>query len=313
MTVRGKAHTPERRRSAPRACPRMTSATATSSSGAAGKSSRKTRIGRDWITLFRRLRRWRKRARMALSKLNAVPPAVGTIAIAAAALGVFSVTNFVYHVVRKPTEMFFPVSGALNKMPAETWRQYAPLFNEYSTATITPELLAALAQVESAGNPVARTYWRWRLTWHPFEIYQPASSAVGMYQLTDAAFADARHYCIRHHTVIKEGAWNDWNSCWFNRFYSRVVPSHAIELTAVSLDRNVVEILARRANAAASLQQTQDLAAIVHLCGAGPAATFARSGFQLMPDERCGDHDVATYLARVNAMKRQFRRLADQR
>jgi hypothetical protein len=97
--------------------------------------------------------------------------------------------------------MFFPVSGALNKMPAETWRQYAPLFNEYSTATITPELLAALAQVESAGNPVARTYWRWRLTWHPFEIYQPASSAVGMYQLTDAAFADARHYCIRHHTV----------------------------------------------------------------------------------------------------------------
>jgi len=24
------------------------------------------------------------------------------------ALGVFSVTNFVYHVVRKPTEMFFP-------------------------------------------------------------------------------------------------------------------------------------------------------------------------------------------------------------
>jgi hypothetical protein len=123
---------------------------------------------------------------------------VRAVAIAAVALGVFSVTNFAYHVVRKPTEMFFPVSGALNKMPAETWRQYAPLFNEYSTATITPELLAALAQVESAGNPVARTYWRWRLTWHPFEIYRPASSAVGMYQLTDAAFADARHYCIRH-------------------------------------------------------------------------------------------------------------------
>ena len=108
MTVRGKAHTTEHRRSAPRARPRMTSATATSSSGAAGKSSRKTRIGRDWITLFRRLRRWRKRARMALCKLNAVPPAVRTVTIAAVALGLFSVTNFVYHVVRKPTEMFFP-------------------------------------------------------------------------------------------------------------------------------------------------------------------------------------------------------------
>jgi len=147
--------------------------------------------------------------RTAQRKLNAVPPAVRTVAIAAAALGVFSMMNFVYHVVRKPTEMLFPVSGALNKVPAETWREYAPLFNEYSTANIAPELLAALAQVESAGNPVARTYWRWHLTWHLFEIYQPASSAVGMYPLTDAAFDDARHYCIRHHDVVEEGAWND--------------------------------------------------------------------------------------------------------
>ena len=308
MTAKEKAPTSERRCGAPRASSRSASATGTSSSGAPGKSSQKTRIGHDWNTLLRRLRRWRKRARTALSKLNAVPPAVRIMAIAAVALGVFSATNFVYHVLRKPTEMFFPMSGVLNKMPAETWRQYAPLFKEYSTSTIAPELLAALAQVESAGNPVARTYWRWRLTWHPFEIYQPASSAVGMYQLTDAAFADARHYCIRHHTVVKEDIWNDWNSCWFNKFYSRVVPSHAIELTAVSLDRSVVEVLARRPSAEASSQQMQDLAAIVHLCGAGPAAAFARRGFQPMPDERCGDHDVAIYLARVNAMKRQFQR-----
>jgi len=309
MAAKEKVRSSERRCGAPRGRSRSASATGTSSSDAPGKSSQKMRIGHGWNIFLRRLPRWRKRARTALSKLNTVPPAVRTIAIAAAALGVFSVTNFVYHVLRKPTEMFFPVSGMLNKMPAETWRQYAPLFKEYSTATITPELLAALAQVESAGNPVARTYWRWRLTWHPFEIYQPASSAVGMYQLTDAAFADARHYCIRHHTVVKEGAWNDWNSCWFNKFYSRVLPSHAIELTAVSLDRNVVEILARRPSVAASSQQTQDLAAIIHLCGAGPAAAFARRDFELMPDERCGDHDVAIYLARVSAIKRQFRRL----
>ena len=228
MTTGGKAYKSKRRRGTPRARPYMTSATATSSSGAAETPPLKTRIGHDWTTLLRRLRRWRKSARMARCKLNAVPPAVRTVAIAAVALGLFSVANFVYHVVRKPTEMFFPVSATLNKMPAETWRQYAPLFNEYSTATITPELLAALAQVESAGNPVARTYWRWRLTWHPFEIYQPASSAVGMYQLTDAAFADARHYCIRHHIVVEEGAWNDWHSCWFNRsvFPRRAEPCH---------------------------------------------------------------------------------------
>jgi hypothetical protein len=28
------------------------------------------------------------------------------------------------------------------------------------------------------------------------------------------------------------------------------------------------------------------------------------------PGERCGDHDVGSYLARVNAMKREFLRLA---
>jgi hypothetical protein len=284
-----------------------------SSSSAARVRSRRTRIRRNLNALFRRLRRWRKGARRVRRKLEAAPRAVRILAIAVAILAVFSATNLVYQVMRKPTEMFFPVSGALNKVPAETWRQYAPLFREYSTATITPGLLAALAQVEGAGNPVARTYWRWRLTWHPFAIYQPASSAVGMYQMTDAAFAEARRYCIRHHTVVDDGAWDDWRSCWFNDLYTRVVPSHAIELTAVFLDRNVGAIVVRRPNATASAQQKQDLAAIVHLCGAGPAKAFARRGFQLMPGERCGDHDVATYLARVNMMKQYFLRLATDR
>jgi hypothetical protein len=45
---------------------------------------------------------------------------------------------------------------------------------------VTPELLAALAQVESAGNPVAQPHWRLRLSWNPLALYQPASSGVGM-------------------------------------------------------------------------------------------------------------------------------------
>lgn len=264
---------------------------------------RRTRIRPEWNALLRRVRRWRKRARRAQRKLNAAPLAVRIGVATAMVLAVFSLVNLVYHVVRKPTEMFFPVSRALNKVPSDTWRQYGPLFREFSTTAITPELLAALAQVEGAGNPVARTYWRWRLSWHPFAIYEPASSAVGMYQMTDAAFAEAQRYCIRRHTVIENG-------CWFNSVYTRVVPSHAIELTAVFLDRNVAAILARQTNATAGPQQKQDLAAIIHLCGAGPAQTFARRGFDLIAGERCGDHDVAIYLARVNAMKRQFLRLA---
>jgi Protein of unknown function (DUF3987)/Transglycosylase SLT domain len=268
----------------------------------------------EWINVDKAPNRdAREAAFAAFDRLDKIAMNVRIVAIAAVALAIFPVTNFVYHFIRKPTEIFFPVSHALNKLPAETWRQYGPLFNQYSTTAIPPELLAALAQVESAGNPIALTYWRWHLTWHPFEIYQPASSAVGMYQMTDAAFADARHYCIHHHTVIEDKGWSIWHSCWFNAFYSRVLPNHAIELTAVSLERNVAQILARRPNVTASSPQKEDLATIIHLCGAGPATTFARRGFRLLSGERCGDHSVAFYLAEVNALKRQFRRLAAER
>lgn len=277
--------------------------------GAAIVQIRPARIGRAWKSLVRSLRSWRKRAKWSLRQLKAAPPAIRIAVIAAVALVVFAAVNLVYQVVRKPTEMFFPVSGVLNKLPAETWRAYGPLFRRHATAAVTPELLAALAQVEGAGNPVARTYWRWQLTVHPFSIYKPASSAVGMYQMTDGAFAEARPYCIRRHAVVAEGAWNDWHACWFNGLYTRVVPSHAIELTSVYLDRKVTAILGGRDSKPGS-QQKQDLAAVVHLCGAGPATSFARRGFRPAPGERCGDHDVATYLSRVNAMKRQFQALA---
>jgi hypothetical protein len=190
--------------------------------------------------------------------------------VGVAVVAVFSATNLIYHVLHTPTELFSPVSGAFNKSPAETWRHYAPLFREYSTASISPELLAALAQAEGAGNPVASTYWRWRLTWNPFAIYQPASSSVGMYQMTDAAFAEARRYCIRHHTVVEDG-------CSSFGLDSRVLPSRAIELTSVYLDRNVTALLAHRPNATVSQQHRQQLATIIHLCGAGPAKAFSRA------------------------------------
>ena len=235
--------------------------------------------------------------------MTAAPRAVRIVCLAAVVLAAFSLTNLVYQVARKPTELLFFVGRALDKVPTETWRQYGPLFRAYATGIITPELLAALAQVESTGNPVARTYWRWRLTWNPFAVYKPASSAVGLYQMTDAAYAEAARYCIRGHAVVDA-------DCGFNGLYIRVVPSHAIELASVYLDRNVAAVLARAPDAKASPQQKQDLAAFIHLCGAGPASAFVRRGFQVMAGERCGDHPVATYLAKVNAMKRQFVRLA---
>ena len=218
--------------------------------------------------------------------------------------------NWAYQTSRKPTELFFPVSGVLTKTPPQTWRDYGSLFREHSTAIITAELLAALAQVEGNGNPVARTYWRWNATWNPFEVYRPASSAVGMYQITNATFQDAKRYCIHDHVVVEDGPWHDTHSCWFNSLYTRVLPTHAIELTAAMLDREVETLVARRKHPAATLQQKQRLAAIIHLCGAGAGAGYVRRGFQVTVHQQCGDHDVGTYLTKVNAMKLKFTRLA---
>ena len=148
-----------------------------------------------------------------------------------------------------------------------------------------------------------RTYWRWRLSLNPLAVYQPASSAVGLYQMTDGAYAEAARSCIRQNAVVDNG-------CGFINFHIRTIPSHAIELTAVYLDRQVAAVLDRVPDAKPSPQQKQDLAAFIHLCGAGPATAFARRNFQMMAGERCGDHLVAAYIAKVNAMKRQFLRLA---
>jgi hypothetical protein len=254
-------------------------------------------------------RLWWQRLQRARRILNAAPRWVRLAVLGSAALLVLAAVNLVYQVVRKPAEMLFPLAGVLNKSPAETWAAYGPLFRSRSTAAITPELLAALAQVEGAGNPVAHTYWRWRFSWNPLEIYRPASSAVGMYQMTDGTFAAAKHYCIHHHRVVAETPHWDPETCWFNSLYTRVLPSHAVELTAVSLDRAVADILSRD-EAAATPEQTQQLAAIVHLCGAGAAETFARRGFRLRPEDRCGDHDPHRYLEQVDAMARLFARLA---
>ena len=219
--------------------------------------------------------------------------------------------NWSYQVVRKPTELFFPVSATLYKTPSETWRAYAPIFRQHATEVMTPDLLAAIAQVEGSGNPVVRTYWRWSWTTsEPFEVYRPASSAVGMYQITDGTFAEARRYCIHHHSVAEDGPWNNWHSCWFNSLYARVVPSHAVELTSAFLDRSVAIILERHRLSSAALQSRQRLAAVIHLCGAGAGSEFARRGFRLIEGQRCGDHEVRSYLARVDAMKTVFARLA---
>jgi hypothetical protein len=44
----------------------------------------------------------------------------------------------VIQIARKPTELFFHVSGALNKTPSETWRRNAPLLRWRDGRRIVP-------------------------------------------------------------------------------------------------------------------------------------------------------------------------------
>jgi Transglycosylase SLT domain len=272
---------------------------AVKAAGTARFARRAAKLARGATRLARRVRRWWRPAPRPAKII------MGVLIILILWLG----CNWIYQVVRKPSELFFPVSGTLYKSPVETWAEYAPIFKKYATPVMTPELLAAIAQVEGSGNPVARTYWRWSWTSQPFEVYRPASSAVGMYQITDGNFAEARRYCIRDHAVVEDGAWNNWRSCWFNGLYARVIPSHAVELTSAYLDRSIANILQRHRTVEATLQQKQTLAALIHLCGAGAGDEYARRRFRLIEDQRCGDHLVRGYLDRVGAMMALFDRL----
>src|SRR5437763_558290 len=177
------------------------------------------RKSKSLLPRLRKLRRGARRVRMNFARAPRMVRIAGSVAML---LAVVVLMNLVYQMIRKPTELFVFVGNALDKEPAENWRHYGPLFRKHSTATITPELLAALAQVESSGNPVARTYWRWRWSLNPLAIYRPASSAVGLFQMTDPAFAEAARFCVRGNAVTETG-------CGFTSLYSRAIPSHALE------------------------------------------------------------------------------------
>ena len=256
------------------------------------------------------MNRFRPSLRRAYALFRAWPLAVRVGLVLAVVVLIWAAANWMVQIWRKPTEMLFPVGQALVKTPAQTWREYGPLFRGHSTVVISPTLLAALAQAEGAGNPVARPRWTWRWSRNPFEWYRPSSSAVGMFQITDAAYRDAKRFCIHDHAVVADGPWYDLSSCWFNGLYTRVLPSHAIEMTSALLHRSVAGTLARLKIREATWPQKEDLAAVIHLCGATRGYVFAARGFQAGAGERCGTQDLRGYLAQVNELKRRFSALA---
>lgn len=266
-------------------------------------ASRRRRAGETGSSSAR-LQRWLRRARPLGPRLARLPK----LAWALIALVLLVALNFAIQVYRKPTELLGLVFAPAPLTAEQTWSSYASEVRENGTDVIRPELLAALIQVESAGDPYARTYWRWRWTSDPSRVYAPASSAVGLLQITDGTFEEAKRYCIHDHRVLREdGPFLD--SCWLNGFYFRTVPGHAIEMTSALLHVHVTEALRGRHAAAVPAARRDALAALIHLCGRGRAAAFAANGFRARPGERCGDHDLGGYLERVRVLTAQFERM----
>ena len=54
----------------------------------------------------------------------------------------------------------------------------------------------------------------------------------------------------------------------------------------------------------------QNTAALMHLCGVGAADEYVARGFRVRAGQQCGDHSAAGYIAKMNAMKAVFARLA---
>jgi hypothetical protein len=257
----------------------------------------------------RRRHRGSLASRLARAAIRA-PLALRLALLGVLVLIVLAALNVAYQVARKPTELLGLVFAPAPLTPSETWTRYGAQFRGHATDLVRAELLAALAHAESQGDPLARMAWRWRWTWNPFAFYAPASSAAGLYQITDAAFAEGRLLCVHNHHVARAGSWYDPHACWFPALYMRTVPSHAIEMTAARLHEHLLQTLGPERAGRTGMRSRERLAAVIHLCGPSRGADFVRRGFRVAAGEQCGTHDLAAYLARVERFTLSFERLA---
>lgn len=226
----------------------------------------------------------------------------GVIALIAILAGV----NWLYQVINNPVILMAPFVEGKYKSSGSTWKAYRYLFKRHSTDIMTPGYLGALAQAESAGNPLITPEWKWRLTTNPFKIYAPASTSAGLYQYTKPTFQDAKRFCIHNNEVVLAGPVWDPTSCWFNGLYSRLWPSHAIEMTSARLHHYATRILKRKGLSNVSLENKQKLASIIHLCGVGKGRRFADARFRFSAVPKCGSHATSAYYYRIRRNLKQY-------
>jgi hypothetical protein len=222
--------------------------------------------------------------------------------------GCVVVGNWIYQVWEKPSELVGVLDDHFHKKPEETWRSYGDSFTEKSTGIMEPAFLAALAQAESNGNPIVRTYWKLRWTTDLTRIFSPASSAVGMFQITEGTFNEARRFCVRDGRAFRD---SESDEC-AGASYSRLLPGDAIEMTSARLHWETERLLRKHGVRRASLRDKQNMATVIHLCGIGKGDRLARARMKVSRIGKCGDHDPVAYVRRVSRLQREFQKFASR-
>lgn len=102
-----------------------------------------------------RLRRWRRGGRWARRKLAEAPRTVRIAGVIAIVLATFMLTNVIYHVIHKPTELFFFVGHKLEgagRDVAAIWATVPRLFDPFDHARIVGRAGAG-RELRQSGGP----------------------------------------------------------------------------------------------------------------------------------------------------------------
>ncbi len=211
--------------------------------------------------------------------------------------------NIGWQLYRKPTELLRPAIGFFHKSPIETWRDYQDEFQKYSGKYFRPSFLAALAQIESNGNPLAQSYWDWRFSTNWRRIFAPASSAVGIYQITNSTFLDAKRFCKKSGKLFYDATHLKLKHCKENRYASRLSAEDSIRMVSSRMEYYLNKLLRGRK---LSLQQSERVASVLHLCGVYKAKRFVKAGLSYRAIGKCGSHNPRYYYKKIQKQQRKI-------
>lgn len=209
------------------------------------------------------------------------------------ALLLFSI-NFFYQVYSNPLHLLSFLSRPFSKTPQQTWETYKDVFERAAVGRVTAPLIAAIAQVESQGNPLAAPTWTLQMSSDLKEVYAPASSAFGIMQITKGTFERMQRIC------------SEMQTCSSGNFSTRMRATDSIGMVAHYLHSVMTEMLGNKRVALLRDEQVTELASVIHLCGPEVGGRLVQNRFRLKMLSKCGAHWPQVYTNRVMVMKKQF-------